>query len=68
MAGKGAGVTPAKPCAGVYPPLSGWFSQPETVFLLVIKLAGATGTGSRRGIACFCYCKIFARKINILGH
>jgi hypothetical protein len=47
--------------AGVYPPLSGWFSHPERVFLLAIKLGGTTGTGLKRGIAYFRYCKIFAK-------
>lgn len=57
-------MTPAKSYAGVYPPLSGWFSHPERVFLLAIKLGGTSGTGLKRGIAYFRYCKIFARKIN----
>jgi hypothetical protein len=36
--GKKGTATPAKSYTGVYPPLSGRFSQPERVFLLVIKL------------------------------
>jgi hypothetical protein len=61
-------ATPAKSHAGVYPPLSGRFSQPERVFLLVIKLGGRTGTGLKKGIVYFRYCKIFAKKINTLYH
>jgi hypothetical protein len=39
----GEGHSPAKSHAGVYRTLSEWISQPEGIFLMVIKLGVTTG-------------------------